>query len=47
MYKRQFLNWDESTGTQIVFLYNEIKDSFQGDASLTFQTCLLYTSRCV
>jgi hypothetical protein len=35
---KSFLNWDESTGTQIVFLYNEIKDNFQGDASLVFQT---------
>ena len=33
-----FLNWDEATGTQIVFLYNEIKDNFQGDAGRFFQT---------
>ena len=33
-----FLNWDEATGTQIVFLYNEIKDNFQGDAGRFFKT---------
>ncbi len=32
-----FLQWDEATGTQIVFLYNEIKHNFQGDAALFFQ----------
>ncbi len=32
-----FLQWDEATGTQIVFLYNEIKHNFQGDAALLFQ----------
>ncbi len=32
------LQWDEATGTQIVFLYNEIKHNFQGDAALLFQT---------
>jgi hypothetical protein len=31
------LQWDEATGTQIIFLYNEIKENFQGDASLCFQ----------
>jgi len=31
------LQWDEATGTQIIFLYNEIKDNFQGDASLFFK----------
>ena len=32
-----FLQWDEATGTQIVFLYNEVKHNFQGDAALFFQ----------
>ncbi|MCP5424400.1 MAG: virulence factor SrfB [Gammaproteobacteria bacterium] len=32
-----FLQWDEATGTQIVFLYNEIKHNFQGDAELLFK----------
>ncbi len=32
-----FLQWDEATGTQIVFLYNEVKHNFQGDAALCFQ----------
>ena len=32
-----FLQWDEATGTQIVFLYNEIKHNFQGDAALLFR----------
>ncbi len=32
-----FLQWDEATGTQIVFLYNEIKHNFQGDAALFFK----------
>jgi hypothetical protein len=32
-----FMQWDEATGTQIVFLYNEIKHNFQGDAALFFQ----------
>jgi hypothetical protein len=32
-----FLQWDEATGTQIVFLYNEIKHNFQGDAALLFK----------
>lgn len=32
-----FLQWDEATGTQIVFLYNEVKHNFQGDAALLFQ----------
>ena len=32
-----FLQWDEATGTQLVFLYNEIKHNFQGDAALFFQ----------
>ncbi|MCC8998711.1 MAG: virulence factor SrfB, partial [Candidatus Contendobacter sp.] len=31
-----FMQWDEATGTQIVFLYNEIKHNFQGDATLFF-----------
>ena len=32
-----FLQWDEATSTQIVFLYNEIRRNFQGDAALFFQ----------
>lgn len=32
-----FLQWDEATGTQIVFLYNEVQNNFQGDAALFFQ----------
>jgi hypothetical protein len=32
-----FMQWDEATGTQIVFLYNEVKHNFQGDAALFFQ----------
>jgi len=32
-----FLQWDEATGTQIVFLYNEVKHNFQGDAALLFE----------
>ncbi|PIE82975.1 MAG: hypothetical protein CSA09_04080 [Candidatus Contendobacter odensis] len=32
-----FLQWDEATGTQIVFLYNEVKHNFQGDAALFFE----------
>jgi hypothetical protein len=32
-----FMQWDEATGTQIVFLYNEIKHNFQGDASAVLQ----------
>ncbi|CDH46725.1 virulence factor SrfB [Candidatus Contendibacter odensensis] len=32
-----FMQWDEATGTQIVFLYNEIKHNFQGDATLFFK----------
>ncbi|CDI01940.1 conserved hypothetical protein [Candidatus Competibacter denitrificans Run_A_D11] len=31
------LQWDEATGTQVVFLYNEIKHNFQGDAALFFK----------
>lgn len=31
------LQWDEATGTQIVFLYNEVKHNFQGDAALFFK----------
>lgn len=32
-----FMQWDEATGTQVVFLYNEVKHNFQGDAALFFQ----------
>ncbi|MEE4379617.1 MAG: virulence factor SrfB [Candidatus Competibacteraceae bacterium] len=31
------LQWDEATGTQVVFLYNEIKHNFQGDAASLFK----------
>ncbi len=30
------LQWDEATGTQAIFLYNEIKVNFQGDAALFY-----------
>lgn len=32
-----FMQWDEATGTQIVFLYNEVRNNFQGDAALFFE----------
>jgi len=31
------MRWDEATGTQAVFLYNEIKNNFRGDLSLFFK----------
>lgn len=33
------VQWDESTGTQVVFLYNEVKRNFHGDVGHFFQTC--------
>lgn len=30
------MQWDEATGTQAIFLYNEIKVNFQGDAALFY-----------
>jgi len=30
------MQWDEATGTQAVFLYNEVKENFRGDASQFF-----------
>jgi hypothetical protein len=32
------LQWDEATGTQTVFLYNEIKTNYRGDSQLFFKT---------
>ena len=32
------MQWDEATGTQAVFLYNEVKENFRGDASQFFES---------
>jgi len=33
------VQWDESTGTQMVFLYTELTQSFRGDAHWLFEMC--------
>lgn len=37
------LQWDEATGTQAVFLYNEVKVNFRGDAGELFEASQRYT----
>ncbi|GAB6906298.1 putative Virulence protein SrfB [Desulfosarcina cetonica] len=32
------MQWDEATGTQAVFLYNEVKENFRGDAAQFFES---------
>jgi len=36
-YPELVMQWDEATGTQTVFLYNEIKSNYRGDMDLFFQ----------